>query len=227
MFALSGKLAILVLVAPIVILAILDAVSFYFYGTLVIEFSNFLSSILVFLLVWERLRESLSKKLEYLHKSYMELSSAYHLDFLYFRNYKDKVKGIMTDFKTHGKFLRISLYPCCLNKIDKLLSLNTKIEEALDVVEDIAKKELKPYHYDLWRHLIAIKELEQDELRRYTTMASFPLYEQKAQTVKKEQAELLTELKSLGSETEKLKKELLGELQEFLKSNNLSLEPKY
>jgi hypothetical protein len=66
MMAISTKLSLLVLLLPISIVAILDVVTYYAYGTLIIEASNVLSSILVFLLVWERLRDSLSKKLKYL-----------------------------------------------------------------------------------------------------------------------------------------------------------------
>ncbi len=69
MMALSTKLTLLILLLPIGIIAILDVVAYYVHGTLIIEASNVLSSILVFLLVWERLRDSLSEKLEYLNEN--------------------------------------------------------------------------------------------------------------------------------------------------------------
>jgi hypothetical protein len=207
--------------------AILDVVTYYVYGTLIIEAANLLSSILVFLLVWERLRESLSKKLEYLHKDYMSLSSAYKVDFLCFRNWKHDVERIQTDLKRHGRFLGLSLYPTCLNKIDKLLVCSAKIEDGLGTLDKIAERTFGPYERDLWQHLLGLKELGQVSLKGYTKMLSFDSYVETATAVKEEQAELLKRLKYLIRKTEEMKKELLRELEEFLKSNNLPLEPKY
>jgi hypothetical protein len=209
-------------------MAILDVVTYYIYGTLTIEAADLLSSILVFLLVWERLRESLSKKLEYLHKDYMSLSSAYKQGFLYFRNWKHDVERIQKDLKTHGSFLGLSLYPTCLNKIDKFLFYFDKIEDGMKTVDTIGKGVSKIYDdRELWYDLLGIKKLESDRLEAYTKTPAFNSYEQTAKTFKEEQAELLKRLKHLIGKTEEMKKELLRELEEFLKSNNLPLEPKY
>ena len=68
MMPISTKLTLLVLVLPISVLLLLDLVIFYYYKTS-IEVTALLSAILVFLLVWERLKDSLSKRMEYLHKN--------------------------------------------------------------------------------------------------------------------------------------------------------------
>lgn len=226
MMPLSTKFTVLFFSFAGIMLGILYTIIYVVQGTITVEASNLLSLILVFLLVWERLRESLSKKLEYLHKGYMSLSSAYKLDFLYFRNWKHDVERIATDLKRHGRFLGLSLYPTCLNKIDKLLFCSAKIEDGLGTVEKIAERTFGPYECDLWYHLLGLKELGEDSLKAYTKMPLFDSYVETA-TVKEEQAELLKRLKHLIGKTEEMKKELLRELEEFLKSNNLPLEPRY
>jgi hypothetical protein len=157
----------------------------------------------------------------------MSLSSAYKLDFLYFRNWKHDVERIETDLKRHGRFLGLSLYPTHLNKIDKLLVCSAKIEDGLEAVNKIAERTFGLYEPDLWYHLLGLKELGQVSLKGYTKMLPFDYYAETATTVKEKQAELLKRLKHLIGKTEEMKKELLRELEEFLKSNNLPLEPKY
>lgn len=84
MISVSTKLTLLVLALPISILFFLDIAIIQYYKTS-IEVSAFLSAILVFLLVWERLRDSLSKKLEYFHDNYLfELYQAFQRDLVYF-----------------------------------------------------------------------------------------------------------------------------------------------
>ncbi|MCJ7770377.1 hypothetical protein MUP37_02245, partial [Candidatus Bathyarchaeota archaeon] len=123
MMALSTKLTLLVLVLPISIVAILDAITYYFYGTLTIEAANLLSSILVFLLVWERLRESLSKKLEYLDDNiFLSLHSKLQDD----NNQvwtQDEIRKARDDLKRHARFMTIALFPRkLLKKLDDFLS---------------------------------------------------------------------------------------------------------
>jgi hypothetical protein len=73
---LTNKLTIRVLVLPISLLSLAICASFYIYynnfdvSSFATTIASFTSSIVVIMLVWERLRESLIRKLEYLHDNF-------------------------------------------------------------------------------------------------------------------------------------------------------------
>lgn len=224
MMSVSTKLTLLVLALPISILILLDSIIFYFYET-GIEVSALLSAILVFLLVWERLRDSLSKRLEYLHKNYLfELYRDFSRSIFHF--WKPTVERIRPDLERYGKFMGIfSLYPRnLLKKIDSFLTCCDEFDNRINRIQDIGKKAFVPLDRDLWYHLLGLKHLRDAELQKYAGKPVFKLYADKARKVGKEQVELIEEIKKLLEEGEKMRIEIFEKLEDFLKSNNLKLE---
>ena len=222
MMAISTKLTLLVLSLPISIVAILDLVAYYAYGTLIIEASNILSSILVFLLVWERLRESLSKKLEYLDDNvFLNLYSKLQDDSSQVFP-QDEIRKARDDLKRHAGFVSIALFPRkLLKKLDDFLSLHEafcgKSQQLLGMGEMRLGKPVdrwKLLHYlgfDIW-----CSESSQEEEKAYNEIA---------ETIKKEQLSLVSDTKTLFDKAKTKRKQIFQELEEFLKCNNLRLKP--
>lgn len=141
MMAVSTKLTMLVLLLPISILVILNMIVFYVYGTL-IEFSNLLSTILVNLLVWERLRDSVSKKLEYLDDNIF-LSLLNQLQSVELVWEQKEVRKAKDDLKRHGRFMGISLCPHNLVKIlEEFLLLHASFYDKFQQILSIAEKKI-------------------------------------------------------------------------------------
>ena len=226
MISVRTKLTLLVLALPISVLLLLDLVAFYYYKTS-IEVSALLSAILVFLLVWERLRDSLSKKLEYLHKNLLfKLYSAFrHGEDIYFR--KDEVKSLRPDLERYGKFMGISLYPRnLLKQIEEFLIHHTEFYGSLQKLDELVEEYGLSPERALLYHFIGIKPL--GGLGSFNP-ALVKAYQKRMPTVLKEQSQLIEEVKGLLEKTEKMRKEIFEKLEDFLKSNNLrlTLEPAY
>jgi hypothetical protein len=222
MIALSTKLTLLVLLLPISILAILDVATYRVYGALIIEASNVLSSILVFLLVWERLRESLSKKLEYLDDNiFLSLHSKLQDD----SNQvwaQDEIRKARDDLKRHARFMTIALFPRkTLRKLDDFLSLHeafhVRFQQLLDISQWRLGKEVNRWtflHYlgfDVW-----CSQPSPEEEKAYIELAK---------SIEKEQHNLVDETKTLFEKAKTKRKQISEELEEFLKYNNLRLKP--
>ena len=220
----STKLTLGVLVLPITVLILSDVVIFHYYKT--IEVSASIATIAVLLLVWERLRDSLSKKLEYLHKNYL-LRLYIELRRTIFDFNPIIVKRTRPDLERYGKFMGISLYPTdLLKKIDDFLISYEEFDNSLFRITEIGKeycdKSLDRY---LWLHLLEIKRLREADLQRYSSkQIQLKLYADQARKVRKEQAELIEETQNLLNEAEKMRKEIFEKLEDFFKSNNLRLE---
>jgi len=128
MVPVSTRLTLLVLVLPIGIIVVVDAVVFFIQRSLVIEISNLLSSILVFLLVWERLRDSLFKKLEYLDDNvFLNLLYNLRMDDKLFSP-EDEIRKAEDDLKRYAKFMSIDLYPRgLLKKLNEFFLLHKNL----------------------------------------------------------------------------------------------------
>jgi hypothetical protein len=220
--AISTKLTLLVLSLPISIVAILDVVAYYAYETLIIEASNILSSILVFLLVWERLRESLSKKLEYLDDNiFLSLHSKLQDD----NNQvwtQDEIRKARDDLKRHARFMTIALFPPkLLKKLDDFLSLHEafcgKFQQLLEMGEMRFGKPVNRWtflHYLGFETYFSQPSPEEEKA-----------YNEIVETIKKEQRSLVADAKTLFDKAETKRKRISKELEEFLKCNNLRLKP--
>jgi hypothetical protein len=220
MMALSTKLTLLVLVLPISIVAILDAITYYVFGTLIIEASNLLSSILVFLLVWERLRDSLSKKLEYLDDNvFLDLFSKVQNNLLWTQ---DEIKKARDDLKGHARFMTISLFPRkLLKKLDEFLLLHGtfygKLQQLLDIGSKKLGKEVNRWY--LLHYLgfeIYSSQPSPEEEKAYIELVK---------SMKEDQHSLVDETKTLFEKTKTKERQIFEELEEFLKCNNLRLKP--
>ncbi len=227
MLPISTKLTLLILALPIAVLVLSDVAIFYYYKT--IDVSASIATIAVLLLVWERLRDSLSRKLEYLHKDFLsKLYKTFQTDVLYFS--KVEVKGIRFDLERYGKFMTMLLYPRnLLKKIDDFVVCDDELSERVSQINDIGKKLLglrsaQSLDGGLWHHLLGIRSLRSRDIQDYMARPMFKSYAEQARIAEKEESELIEETKNLYEEGERMRKEIFGKLEEFLKSNNLRLE---
>lgn len=219
MLAISTKLTILVLLLPISVLAILDTIVYYVNGTLIIEFSNLMSSILVFLLVWERLRDSLSKKLEYLDDNvFLDLLSRLQRDDgLFFP--QDEIRKARDDLKRHGRFMNIALYPRkLLKKLDEFLLLHEDFYGKWSGIYAAAEKIENPNRWVIAHHL--------DPLVGSASPEGFEegYIEAIESKIGKGGHLLVDETKALFQKTKARRNQIPQELEEFLKCNNLKLD---
>jgi len=184
------------------------------------------SVVLVDLLVWERLRDSLSKKLEYLHENYLlKLHGEFKQSVFHF--WKPTVEKTKPHLKKYGKFLGISLYPRDLpNKIDRFLISYDDFYDKLKKIDEIGKKCCeKKFDKHLWHHVLGIRILNGSYLQSHLGTPQFKLHLEKADFLQ-EHTKLLKETKEHLKETEKMRKEILEKLEDFFRSNNLEFEQK-
>ena len=226
MMPISTKLTLLMLALPITALLLLDLAIFYYYKTS-IEASALLSAILVFLLVWERLRDSASKKLEYVHKILLlKLFSLFRYEADAYLSV-DEIERIRSGLGTYGKFMGIPLYPRgLLKRVDKFLVSYGEFYRRLQKVYDIARKLMSQSDFstDLTYHFIGLRQVD---LTHYNPEL-VKVHEEKCQLIAKEQPRLIDETKRFLEDAEKMRKQIFEKLEDFLKSNNLRLEePSY
>jgi hypothetical protein len=140
MMAISTKLALLVFVLPLGILIISDIVGFLIFGVLYIEVIAIFTSNWVFLLVWERLRESLDKKLEYLDDNvFIGLYSELERGNLFWK--QEGIEKAKNELQKHGKFMVIALYPKnLLKELNTFLQLHNSFYEKFVQVLKIAQE---------------------------------------------------------------------------------------
>jgi len=232
MKSVGTKLTFFVVVFPILLIAVLSAGVIYVYhqsleASVVVEVMSTLSSVvLVDLLVWERLRESLSKKLNYFHDNYLsELRSSFSMRGSTLHFYVPTVERLRPDLKRYGKFMGISLYPKNLpSMIGRYLILYEEFKSRFVKIESIGKElfnaKLNVY---LWCHVLGIKHWEGALLKQNIPMLK--LHEGKAQLIKKENDKLIGETREFLEKAERIQKSILERLDDFFKSNSLEFEP--
>lgn len=231
MMPISTKLTLLVLALPILSMVLVFVAGFYFYresfdaSAFSTAVSSLLSAILVVLLVWERLRDSLSKKLEYLHKNFLFklYYSELRIPNLFWT--QNEIERLRSDLGRYGKFMVFQLYPKhFLNKIDNFLSLHGEFYRRYKEIEEMAKKQIERpvyLHRDLLQKYIGLNPDYVDS--SYTDEAK-EKYGEIAQKIIKENPQLVSETKDFLEKTRPLEKQIFNELEDFLKSNNLRLE---
>jgi len=176
----------------------------------------------VILLVWKRLRDSLSKKLEYLHKNFLfKLYSDFSRPNFFWT--QDEIKRLRSNLEKYGKFMVLRLYPRnFLNKIDEFLSLHGEFFKRYMEIEELAKKQVEPVdlHRDLLQECIGLKP---DHRSSYVALVE-EQYQKIAQNIIAEHPQIVSEGKEFLEKIRKLDKQVFEELEDFLKSNNLRLE---
>ena len=227
----STKLTLMVLVLPVSSMISVFGIGFYLYresldaSAFATAVSSLLSAILVILLVWERLRDSLSKKLEYLQKNFLfSLYAELRRQYPFWT--QDVIERQRSDLQRYGKFMVFGLYPKhFLSKIADFLSLHGEFFRRYKEMEEMAKKQIErpvDLHRDLLQNYIG---LNPDYVSDSYTNETKEKYKEIAQKIIKENPQLVSETKDFLEKTRGLERQILNEFEDFLKSNNLRLEP--
>jgi hypothetical protein len=177
----------------------------------------------VILLVWERLGDSLSKKMDYLEDNvFLNLHYLFKNDFdLWYDKEKD-IKALRTDLGRYGSFLMIRIFPRkSLNKIDEFLMVYKKFYGNTEQILGIAKQKFP------W------VDCDHDKLVLFHHLGFDVWYSKPSEEKEKEIAiiaepmgkdKFVSETKVLYKNVTKMRKQIYEELEDFLKCNNLKLE---
>ena len=220
--SIGAKLTVLLLLPVVISLSTVIAVGFFFYHILLLEIADLISLILVFLLVWERLRESISKKLEYLSVNLFYGLYA-ELDHGELFNKQDAIEKAKNELQKHGKFIVISLYPKnFINKLNDFLKLHNSFYEKEEQILKIAQEKWgkKPNKWIFMSFL------------GFGNYADFPtqypdLYDIAiTMSGSNEHSELIKETKPLFEKVIDERKRIFEEFEEFLEQNSLRFQPK-
>ena len=215
----STKVTILLLLPVVVVLPIVDGLLFFRFGIVAVEIADLISIILIFLLVWERLRESLSKKLYYLEENvFLGLYEQLERNDLVWK--QDEIEKAKNDLQRYGKFLGIELYPKnFLKKLNNFLELHNSFYSKEEQLKEIAEKKLKAEPYV--RVLLQFLGFKIEG----ASPKDYPAYGDVATTIANENSELVNDAKTLFGRAKGEQKRLFEELEEFLKQNSLRLKP--
>jgi hypothetical protein len=221
MTEISTKLALLLLLPIGIVLPIVDGLLFYEGGILLIGIADLISLILVFLLVWERLRESLDKKLKYLEENvFWGLYEQLELNDL--SSKQKEIEKAKNDLQRYGKFLGIGLYPKnFLKKLNNFLELHNYFYAKEEQLNEIAKKKLKKESYDA-RVLLKFLGFKIDNP---ASPHDYPAYYDTAKTMAIENSELVNVAKPLYERAKEEQKRILEVFAGFLIQNSLRLKP--
>lgn len=222
----GNKLTLLVLILPIISIVIVFAVVIYYFRpsfdakALLETVSTLVSLVLVDLLVWERLRDSLSKKFEYHQTDLTKIYSRFKLSsLLEIKTYLEDMKKGRDDLKRYGKFMCILVYPKKLpERIDQFLSLYEDFDENLQKMARIVgiKPDIVAHTETLCYHLGFADANDYSNPRECI---------KKADELLKSQAKLVSKSNVLWDDLSTIKKQIVEELGVFSKANNFRLEP--
>jgi hypothetical protein len=191
---------------------------FYAYGTL-IEFSNLLSTILVALLVLERLRDSVSKKLEYLDDNIF-LSLLHQLQGGELVCEQKEVRKAKDDLKRYGRFIVISLCPHSLVKVlEEFLLLHARFYDKFQQILSIAEKKNRFVSRSSMLFYLGF-----DISHSQPSSEDEKAYRELAKSIEQHQHSLVDETKTLFEKTKTKRKQAFEELEDFIKCNNLKLK---
>jgi len=183
---------------------------------------------LVNLLVWERLRDSLGRKLRYTHKNMLiGLYEQLNRGLIHF--YEEGIRETLSDLERYGKFMGIPLYPKGLLKdVDSFLTMYEDFDNREKKLVNVGKENIdKGFDMYLWLPLLGIEyEKYSHHLKRYTD-ADSPLlrkHTEQVSIVKKDKAKLVSETKELYGKCKLMQVGILEKFEDFLMTNNLSFE---
>jgi hypothetical protein len=221
MMAISTKLTLIMLLLSITAIGVLEAIIYYFNGNLAIEVASLIPSITFCFLVTERLRDSLSKKMDYLEDNiFLNLHYLFRNDIDLWYDRENYIKLLRTDLEKYGKFLIIGLFPReLLKKIDNFLLLYKKFYGNMEQILSIAKQKSPSIDYEklvLFYHLgfdVWYSKPSEEKEKEIAIIA---------ESIEKDQ--LVSETKALYEKVKKMRKQIYEELEDFLKRNNLKLE---
>jgi hypothetical protein len=229
MRSVGATLTLLILVVPILFLSSILVVLIYAFRisldapTIFDLFATSVSMVLVNLLVWERLRDSLSRRLGYLH------------DIVLSRLHQQFRQGTLTisatvveraqhDLTQHGRFMGlIKLYPdALLAEMEEFSRMHRQFFAAFKAIEEELKTLLRKtsINRNLVQELLGLK---QKQLSAYSQNSVWK-YREACETLTKKHPIVIKEMaSSLGLMREK-RKLILEKLEAFMKTNSLRLE---
>jgi hypothetical protein len=213
------------LVLPVLLLSSFFSIGFYYFRSSFDAYSFFtaisglFSSLVISLILWERLRDSLSKRLDYLDENvYLGLLCELKRELPLWR--ENQIEKAIGDLQKHGKYLHMPLFPKNLViKLRNLVLLQDSFYERMEQLLAIARKRLnkEPNRYSLLAHLKLIRdEPSQTEYTDYANTATL---------MSLEHAQLINDNKEALVTVSKERKNILVELEDFLKENSLRLKP--
>ena len=208
MMPVSIKLNLLILVLPISLLSLVFLLGLYLYrssfdaSAFATAVSSLTSAIVVILLVWERLRDSLNKKFEYVHKNFLfKLYSRFPNPDLFWAYGVEEIRALKFDLYKYGYFLGLRLYPKNLiDDVNKFLALHYQFFKRYDEMEKLAMKKIGKesvnLHRDLLQHYLGFE-------RGYSSIppAFEEIFKETAEAITKENPQLLTEIKEYLQKT--------------------------
>jgi hypothetical protein len=222
-------LALLILVVPILFLSSILAVLIYAFRisldapAIFDLFATFVSMVLVNLLVWERLRDSLSRRLGYLHD--IVLSRLY-------QQFQPATLAISAtvvgraqhDLAQHGRFMGlINLYPdALLAEMEEFSIMYSQFSTAFKTIEEELKTLLRKtsINRNLVQELLGLK---QKQLSAYSQDSVWK-YREACETLTKKHPIVIKEMVSSLALMREKRKLILEELETFMKTNSLRLE---
>jgi hypothetical protein len=223
----STKLTLLVLVLPLTLLAFALFAAAYISRTPfaisgVLDFlSTIVSVVLVDILVWERLRDSLFKKLEYLHQNALStLHQQLRNDVL--ESSYSSIERTRIDLARHGTFVGISLYPKgMLSEMDAFLTLSQKFSSRYKSLEERTRELVGKSNVNR-NLLLELLELKPGQLSSYSHDAVWR-YKEACGTLLQEQSNTIEQMKHSLRKMRDSRQGMFGALEAFLKANSLSL----
>ncbi len=222
-------LTLLILVVPSLVLSIVFLVLVFMFqvsldAPAVLDIvSTAVSMVLVSLLVWERLRDSLFRKLGYLHDVAL---SKLHQQFSHasLNISVTTVEQARHDLTQHGQFLGlIRLYPnALLQEIDDFLSTYSQFATMFGKIEEDLKVLLRKtsVNRNLLQELLGMKH---QQLSAYSQDSVWK-YREACATLIEKQPNLIEQLTSLLHFMRGKRNMILEKLETFMKTNNLSLK---
>jgi len=228
----STILTLRILVLPILLISTVFAVIIYlnltnFDASAILDsISAIVSMILVNLLVWERLRTSLRRKLRYTHKNMLiGLYEQFKNGLIHF--YEKGIRETLSDLERYGKFMGIPLYPKGLLKdVDSFLTTYEDFDNRVKKLVNVGKENIdKGFDKYLWLPLLGIEyEKYSHFIKKYEDTPLLRKHTEQVSMVKKDQAELVLETKELYGKCKQMQRGILEKFEDFLKTNNLSFE---
>jgi hypothetical protein len=190
--------------------------------------SSLVSAVLVFLLVWDRLEDSLTKELRYVHKNFLfKLYSMFrdptvsgNPNLLWYEGYQERVHKLKLDLNEYARFLGLlKLYPKDLIKnIDEYLDSHSEFLNRYTKIEETHKNQFPNIDYFRW-----FMEFS-DYHPRGITPEEETKWKQTAQNITEENPQLVSEAQAYSQKTRKLVTIIFNELEVFLKRNKLGIE---
>jgi len=178
--------------------------------------------VLVWLLVWERLRGSLIKDLKWFHKYVLfKLYDGFGRTDLYYVE-KKKFKRLRDDLEEYGRSMGLQLYPRELPEmIDTFLEFYEDFSPKLEKIHEWGQKELLS-HYSHYTFLYYLGI--QPVIYSFPSGTVEEAFRNVAQELKQKQPELVNGAKDLLQKMRETREQIHELLEDFIKDNKLRLE---